>query len=473
MSKQSTSPWSTFDLGLVTIEFESPFLIGASEADQLHDEVFVTDANGLPCIPGPTLAGILRHALASDEEGRAAADQLFGFQAADGGEASRLRVSFASVHGADDRPVPFRGARSDDPVLAFLKAGAARDHVRIDMRGVADGRGKFDVLAVPAGARFSFELMVSHDSGQRLADVLALLGRAELRVGRHGRSGLGRFKVVRALGASFDLAQAADIRRLGEVPVALEQQAGSKALKPLPIATAKAGSAWAHAHITLVPIGTWVVGGGTATGREPASGRDREWGRLPLAERRVTWTRRGETEVGAVVDPKQAPYVIPGSSIKGVLRHRTAFHARRLAGAWLEAGMADPAPTEAEHALFGSIRDEDAGEPGRVFCADSQVAHDTPIVALNHVSLDRFTQGPMDHLLFDELALGEARIELRLAVRLDAAVDATARRALIAAVDDLCAGRLALGAGRGHGRFRGKVTWTGAPLLQEEVAACR
>ena len=44
-----------------TIEFTTPFLVGAGEEDFFSDAVFVADANGLPAIPGSSIAGVLRH----------------------------------------------------------------------------------------------------------------------------------------------------------------------------------------------------------------------------------------------------------------------------------------------------------------------------------------------------------------------------------------------------------------------------
>jgi len=51
-------------LARLTIEFETAFIIGGGQDDLLFDDVFVADANGLPTLPGSSLAGVLRHAWA-------------------------------------------------------------------------------------------------------------------------------------------------------------------------------------------------------------------------------------------------------------------------------------------------------------------------------------------------------------------------------------------------------------------------
>lgn len=455
-------PWSAFEIGYVTLQFDSAFLVGAGEGERLFDSVFVTDANGLPCLPGPALAGVLRHALA-DGRNPATDDRcgaVFGYQEHGEGQSSRVRLSFAHAHGQDDRPVPFRGARRDDPVLAFLAAGVSRDHVRLGGHGAADHRGKFDELLVPAGARFTFELVVSHLSPVSLSELVALLGRNDVRIGRASRRGLGRFSVVRARVARFDLANREDLVRLGRLPVALEKAALSSELAPLEVESAPRAAGWVRGQLRLTPLGTWAVGGGLPTGREPQ--REKPWDRLPLSEREIRW----EGSRGRVIPVEESRYLLPASSLKGSLRHRTAFHARKAAGAWLGEGTWPEGPTQAEKALFGEVRGSHSGRPGRVHLSDVYV--EAPTAGLNHVSLDRFTQGPMDHLLFDEVALGECELKIDVAIRTGDDLPRPHRAALAAALDDLCSGRLAVGAGRGHGRFRGEISWEdGSSWLQE------
>jgi len=456
------TPWQTFQLAYVTIELETAFLIGAGESDHLFDSVFVTDANGYPSIPGESLAGVLRHALGNR------AEALFGFQKNDEGEASRIRISFAHCHGQDDRPVAFRTNSTEDPVLSALAAGVGRDHVRIGKHGAVDQRGKFDELVVPAGARFTFEICLSGESQLTLEELTGLLAGPDLHIGGKTRRGLGRFKVVRVRSASFDLTRKEDLQRLARLPVALEKAALSSELKSQPLPKPLRLTDTFHAILKLRPIGTWMVGGGIPTGREPQREKEGPWDRVPLSERKVVWSRQGERERGDVVADKDSPYLLPGSSVKGALRHRTSFHLRRLQQIWSDQEL----PQEAE--LFGDIRGKQEGRPGCVFIGDLYVAANTPLEGLQHVSLDRFTQAPMDHLLYDELALGDCELELPITIQLQPTdANRITRQALQAALNDLIQGRLALGAGRGHGRFLGALEWLdNRELLKEEALTC-
>ena len=477
----SENPWRSFEVALMTIELESAFLVAAQDGDNLFDAVFVTDANGLPCIPGESLAGILRHSLAGDadpaEDKRCQA--VFGFQDRDNGQASRVRISYAHAHGKGDKPVPFRGARtSDDPVLKALQSGVGRDHVRIGKHGAVDQRGKFDELLVPAGARFSFEIALAKESGIKIADLLAQLVRTDVRVGGKTKRGLGAFKVVRAVGTSFDLTMKDDVTRFGRLPVAIEKLASSPELKKLELPTPGKSDRVRTGTITLRPIGTWMVGGGVPVGSEggePERHNDNAWDRVPLRERRIVWSdAKGGGKVGSVCSDSKAEFLVPASSLKGALRHRTAFHARRLSGdCWLEPGGIVPkGSAPGESLLFGEVREGDTGLPGCIILSDLYVdPMKAKLTPLQHVSLDRFTQGPMDHLLYDELALGETELKFEITIIERHEDCTTALKALHFALEDLTQGRLSLGAGRGHGRFLGSVKWeNNHGLIAKEVA---
>ncbi|MEZ4475693.1 MAG: RAMP superfamily CRISPR-associated protein, partial [bacterium] len=169
----------------VVIELASPLSIGTGDDTLDAANAVARDANDLPTIPGTSLAGVLRAAWGGE------ADALFGYQrrkvrtgrndeAPAEAQRSRLRVSWGSVHGQDDRPVQGLvppASIEADPVLAAARGVVRRDHVRLNHRGVADGRGKHDRASVMAGHRFSFELEVMSDdpADDTLAKVVALL----------------------------------------------------------------------------------------------------------------------------------------------------------------------------------------------------------------------------------------------------------------------------------------------------------
>lgn len=446
------------------IEFETPFIVGGGKDDLFFDDVFVSDANGLPALPGSSLAGILRHAW--KDAGYGDGNDLFGFQSDDKGSGSPLSVSWGCIH--DSKNVPVEGRIEDDvrltdPVLAEAVLMTARDHVRIGHKGATESGGKFDERSVSAGHRFTFELSMDCAGIDRetrdWSRILALLTDASLRIGGKTRRGYGKFKVVTLMSDDFDLSKKDGFDRYAAHPVHLSAKAalrkvvsGESAMpgdaKQVPVAT-----------LRLKPEGFWMIGGGVD--------EEGQVDLAPLKANRIVW----KNDVGTVAENQ---VVVPGSSVKGALSHRVAFHYNRLAGNFASAER-DPAEctgdrNSAVRDLFGFSKDGNEGQRGRVLIGDLFVDDPGTPKILNHVSIDRFTGGALvlQGALFDEKPFWKGE-----GFRLDVAVaesgkveNPIVRKALACALEDLASGRLALGAGsgRGNGFFRADdgVEWNEA-----------
>ena len=170
--------------------------------------------------------------------------------------------------------------------------------------------------------------------------------------------------------------------------------------------------------------------------------------------------------------------LMPASGIKGALRHRFAFHYRRLSEVWAEPNlnMAPLGPCDGEKALFGSAANnrpeatdesaedvEDESHSGRLVIDDLFLDLPERASALAHNGIDRFTGGVRKHVLYTEQVVHQG---FKLAIRLDDGThpnldDPHVLPAFEATLTDLAQGRLALGAGgaRGWGCFEGHITW--------------
>jgi len=479
-----------FDLARVTIELESPLSIGTGAPGDFTDVVCVTDANGLPTIPGSTIAGVLRHLMAAgnDPDHDDVCKQVFGYQERARGAGSALEVSWAHVHDRNDCPLPARApvrkVGTVDEVLDFIAAGVTRDHVRLNGFGTVDDRGKHDVSAVPVGARFTFEIIRHDGCPVTPAQLVDLLNGPTARFGSGTRRGNGRFKVVRALHSTFDLRKAADRDALARIPRDIGGHIPDGVLQPMKFGDGIA-EGFCTGTIELVPEDFWLVGGGAPEALSDVGGTGSELRPLandvaesvdmaPLTEKRIDWA----TTPATVSGPR---FVLPASAIKGALRHRTAFHAWRLREEWALAiaRRANEVPEEVD-VLFGVIRSKTEGRPGRLVIDDAWPARGGPM-PIDHVSIDRFSGGPLDGHLFREAPLSDSgaieiaiQLDCRRAIgqaRLDDEVGKRALAAFRAALDDLCQGRLALGGGasRGHGYFKGTVRWAGSNPLEEDA----
>jgi len=330
--------------------------------------------------------------------------------------------------------------------------------VRLNARGVVASRAKFDELVVPAGARFTFELLIRDDAELGAAELVGLLDSEHVRIGGRTRSGLGAFEVVRVEAREFDLSE--DYADFCRLPADVAQDVPEGVLRPLKWQRASQVSGVVTATLELTPDDYWIIGGGSES-----IGGDASADQLPLTERRVLWAQ------GTGLVSEYRP-VAPASSMKGALRHRAAFHCRRLLGHWV--GETADAPDPNSHApdepsdmitLFGSTKERDregaaADTAGKVVIGDGQV-EGARQGKLQHVSLDRFTQGPIDHALFEEAPLFGGTLVFTLAVRTAGVAD-DAREAFRLALQDLTEGRLPIGgcSNRGHGYVTGAAKWS-------------
>ncbi len=494
-----TRPHSQVRIARLVLEAATPLSISTGSPDGVFDSALVCDANDLPAIPASSLAGVLRN-LYTQQNGSEAAQRLFGYQDKDDGAASRLHVGWGHLLDSHGRAacglLLGNAARRlrDDPLLADARAQQGnpthRNRVRLTHRGAAADTGKFDRSVLPAGHRFAVELrlLAAPDEAEdaQWQSLLALLAHPGLRLGGGVRAGLGSMRCVSLHTARFDLRQPAQAKALGALGADPSATQGLDA-RPVPQAQ---HAHWVAAALALDARHLWRIGqGDVALGSIDAEEKTPDL--LPVTERRVHWDDgKGQLD-------KQRELLLPAASLKGVLAHRMAFHARRFAGIW--AGAEHPrdkdghpiAPPEVL-ALFGSIKDKAAsgqqpqGWAGCLFIDDTYLPVQKS-VRLMHNSIDRFTGGVREHMLFEEENVLGGKAQVRLAIDLQrlqttANVHATTttaiQRAFIAALQDLGEGRLALGARStsGNGFFRADIpaalttAWPEAISQQPEVA---
>ncbi|WP_200389534.1 RAMP superfamily CRISPR-associated protein [Thiocapsa imhoffii] len=463
-------------LARFTLEARTALSIGTGGSDGIYDHPIVRDANGLPIIPGTSLAGVLRH-LWITEHGQTASDKLFGYQERDRGAASRLEVATCVLQDSRGRPIEGLLIGSERERLksdALLRAALAsredpvfRDRVRLTHRGVAKHRGKFDRSVLLAGYRFSGELRLwsEHHDDPGWTGLLALLGDPRLRLGGATRAGLGAVSLKSLHTACFDLnGKPDDIARFQALPETIGDTTGLK-ITTLPSADSR--SPIHQLRLRLKANDFWRIG----QGNKAFGQYDKTPDLLPKAEPAVLWNKQGHGQI----EPRLA--LIPASSIKGALAHRTAFHWNVLNSNFVEKmapeSMADwdaSEHCEAVQELFGYAKDRETsagrarnatGRAGRILIDDIYlpIPGQQGLGHLMHNSIDRFTGGVRNRMLFSEELLYQQSIDLIITLLPGVeGTDPNARLALARALDDLCAGRLALGAGsvKGHGTFSGQ-----------------
>ncbi|WP_298788487.1 RAMP superfamily CRISPR-associated protein [uncultured Campylobacter sp.] len=163
--------------------------------------------------------------------------------------------------------------------------------------------------------------------------------------------------------------------------------------------------------------------------------------------------------------------LIPASSVKGALSHRTAFYFNKINKQFGEKAKVG-SENEAVRKIFGYEKNKnEKGSKGKILISDCFLdydeAKDTKV--FEHVSIDRFTGGAIDSALFQEKAVAKRdKFIIEILLKNDARDDTEKRafknvlEAFETALDDLVKGRLPLGGvtTKGYGFFKGEVIKT-------------
>lgn len=444
----------------IVIEFTTPVIVSSGTEGEISDSVFVSDANGLPAIPGSSLAGVMRSAYES-VYGESEANEMFGFQGKNNiGKGSMLSVSWACIH--DSKNTPVEGIAEidmEDSVLIDAKTPGIRDHVKINHLGAADTdeNGKFDESPVSVGHRFTFEMELkgSEADKEKWENLKKIIFLGSLRIGGKTRRGFGAFQIVSMKEGIFDLQKKEEFEKYSKHFVAL---AHKNNLETVSSDIYKSDSHIGEIILELSPEGYWMFGGGD----DPKGISDM----APVRWNAVKWNQG----IGKIAEK----ILIPGSAIKGALAHRITFHYNRIKNFFADGKTAEEIKSVAEknqavRELFGFV-DGDKSKKGCVMIDDILLEKDPESQLVHHVSIDRFTGGARDTALFDERPFWQGdKIKIRILIENREYSEET-KEAFKSAIEDLISGRLQLGAGsgRGEGYFSGKKKYneTAEKLLE-------
>lgn len=322
-------------IGRFTIEFESGFYIGTGQPDLIHDNEILWDWNGLPYIPGTSIAGVIRSCY-ENIFGEAELGQIFG-NSNDGednyneiedyiqGKSSDLVFSSAHLVDKSGKKVVEEyidpNDIEDDPYYSLIKNGTKRDHVRITHKGAAADKGKFDELIVPKGARFVFEIEFNYNDGDQELDqygipvvwnsMLQILSLPTLRFGAGTRKGLGKFKVISAIDYKYNFDEPSQLELYLNRSVSLNSEIPeARNIELTSIPEPEWASKISKYQLELEPKSYFIFGSGESGVIDNTFKR----------ESFIHWDSNAKPEVY-----EDWP-LIPASSIKGALAHRVAYH---------------------------------------------------------------------------------------------------------------------------------------------------
>lgn len=464
------------NIARITIEADSPLSISSGEKSPLTDAPVLRDVHRLPFIPGTSLAGVIRHALPSEE----LQQTLMGWQSPTGGEGSRLIISEAKILDSRGRAVDGIAPIEEDPLLEAYSTLPIRQHARIGHRGATEMRGKFDEEVVLKGTRFCFDMELissaeeADSSDEALLRIINTIDSDLFRIGGGSRKGFGKVRVVRALHRRLDLRQPEELSLyLAKSSCLSAEWEGFAPYTPREIE--ERGSD--RYLLTLRPVDFIFFGSGLG---------DCDADKRYVTEQQIVW----EGDRATIVDAEQM-ILIPSSSVKGALSHRTAFHYNKQQGIAAD-NLPEGAVIEdyigqkncAVALLFGTAGEESGEGCSRGHVLFSDVLLKRPEAAedhvFNHVRIDRFTGGAVSGALFSEKSVYAAEEEITMEITIDKhALESEDRErvcgalsALERAMKDLCGGMLPLGGlvMKGNGRFYGSITKNGETIYEYDRA---
>jgi len=424
--------------------------INTGDRETGFDTQLARDANGLPYIPGTAVAGVWRHiceAVLGEQEARS----WFGFTGKVQSQRSTLDISNGYVHNQHNQPVKGLQASTDidnDALLSILKRERPlhREHVKINDRGVAAHEAKYDQVLLPTGVRFTIEIRVETASftsamETRLQQLMSLWTDRRFAFGAKTRNGLGRIKLIDAQQTVLDLISGP------QIATAIKDWRDGAGGTTLALSDALQ-TTQLIAELDIKAIDTWRSGSGSQALDEKTASTV---SMVSYSEQVIAWQKNR----GSLSNAPRA--ILAGSTIKGILAHRLAFHYHRHTEQWAEQLLTEKSARWSQRpeglaALLGDANDsaETQSIAGRLFVEDA-VVHFKDTIVRTHNSIDRFTGGVRKGALYSEELLYQPTFTVKLWLQNNTKLDAPLQAALSDTLKDIEHGLLPIGAGAGRG----------------------
>lgn len=413
----------------ITIEAQTPIKVGSNASDFLQDSPIQRDFNDLPMILGTSIAGVLRKEFDKKE-----ANEIFGDENTKQKEFQGSKIIFSNALLLDENEkVHEQLLLPKSQFLDYFSILPIREHVKINAKGVAQEHAKFDEEVLYAGSRFKFSIeMLEDENGFK--KILSLLESPTFRLGGGGTKGFGKFKILEIQTQSFD------IKNYGSYSSSLNHTLQNSYTN-----TNYELKNYTHYTLKLTPDDFFLFGSGFG---------DKDADSTPVYESWIDYKHKTLTN---------KKILIPASSIKGALAHRTAFHYNVLMRNTIESKNG----IESVEAIFGSAKgskgETKQGTKGKLLLSDIYLEDKRDTKTFDHVAIDHFTGGAIDGALFQEKTVAQ-KDEWEIEILLHTDVKGVELVAFENALKDITTGMLQLGGmtTKGHGVLTGKLYVDGA-----------
>ena len=415
----------------IIFEAKTALKVGSKNADFLQDSPIQKDWNGLPMILGTSLTGVLRKEF--DDE---IANEIFG----SGDIGSKTIISSALL--LDENKKVNESLLLDSKKSEFLQNFIVlpiREHNAMNHKGVTKSTGKYDEEVVFKGTQFKFSIEMlneNEDDKNKFFEVLDLLSKNSFRIGSGSTKGFGQIKVLEITYDEFDTSSQNYIDFKNSLNTKLSK---THAIKELDDAK------YTKYELKLTPDDFFMFGSGFG---------DDDADMTPVYEKIIDYDKKCLTN---------EKVLIPASSVKGAISHRTTYHYNLLKGNFIGSENI----CEIVEAIFGAKKDKDKDVfKGNILISDVYLDNNS-VKVFDHVSIDRFTGGAIDSALFQEKTVASKEtFTLEILINKDKVEDEIAIKAFEKALNDITIGMLSLGGAttKGHGIFTGKLLKDGEQI---------
>ena len=449
----------------IVIEADSGLFVGSGQSSLNKDALVQKDHHGLPMIQGTTLAGVLKHALTSSLKANKL-DDIFGFQKENLGQGSRLKVSSAYML-IDENTIAEGLTSPPEHILTMYENLPTRQHVKINGKGVKVDGQLYDNEVVYKGTRFIFELeLVGNESDQAIwKTILNEFQSPTFRIGQSTRNGFGKLKISSSNAHSYDLSKEEDFNNYLNLEGSFNTLFTSTEKEKNTDGLSKQSTDLVEYRLELKPDHFFIFSDGLG---------DEKVNNKPKTER-VAFYEDNTIKL-------KENTLIPGTSIKGAIAHRTAFHFNKHTHQFADLGLGKIGQeNDAVSELFGVEDANESKEAQRGFVIFNDIHLNENEVnnekVFNHVAIDRFTGGAMEGALFSEKVsrkIDKKAIIISLILtkkEFKCEGSEYIKKSLEDALIDICKGLLPLGGmtTKGHGIFTGELFKNGVSLFKYEA----
>ncbi|MCF6331485.1 MAG: RAMP superfamily CRISPR-associated protein [Sulfurimonas sp.] len=408
----------------IIIEADAPLKVGSNASDFLQDSPIQKDWNALPMILGTSIAGVLRK-----DFDKSKVDDIFGKK-----NGSKVIISNALLLD-EDANVNEELLLEKSHFLNLFDNLPIREHTAITSKGVAKEHSKFDEEIVYKGTRFKFSIEMIEDDKESFENILNLLSSTSFRLGGGSTKGFGKFKIQEIKIDSFDENSYKEYS--SSLNHTLKDDFKNEKFDPT-------------THIRYIlkikPDDFFMFGSGFG---------DKDADMTPVYEKVIDY------EKGCL---SEEMILIPASSIKGAISHRTTFHYNKLQGNTIENGNG----IEVVKEIFGEAKNSKEkidGSKGKILISDCFKTNHQKIKTFDHVSIDRFTGGAIDGALFQEKTIAQDDT-WDIEILLEENIEDKYKDSFEKALKEITIGMLPLGGltTKGHGIFRGKALRDGVEI---------